>query len=132
MFRRAKDPRGETGTLNSVGWILMRLGEYEQGLNTCRQALDLSTRRGFRTLEAETWDSIGYAHHHLGNHDEALASYRKALHLHRQAGKSYYAADTLVHIGDPTRPPASRRTPARHGTARWRSSSTLTTPTQRA
>jgi tetratricopeptide (TPR) repeat protein len=100
MFRRAKDPRGETGTLNSVGWILMRLGEYEQGLNTCRQALDLSTRRGFRTLEAETWDSIGYAHHHLGNHDEALASYRKALHLHRQAGKSYYAADTLVHIGD--------------------------------
>jgi tetratricopeptide (TPR) repeat protein/transcriptional regulator with XRE-family HTH domain len=99
-FTALDDAVGQAGTLNSVGWMLMRLGDYQQGLDTCREALDLSMRRGFPALAAETWDSIGYAHHHLGNYEEALASYCQALDLHRQVGKSYYAADTLVHIGD--------------------------------
>jgi hypothetical protein len=30
LFRRADHKRGEAGTLNAAGWLLIQLGDYEQ------------------------------------------------------------------------------------------------------
>ncbi|WP_159026248.1 tetratricopeptide repeat protein, partial [Streptomyces stelliscabiei] len=63
--------RGRSATasaLNSVGWCHILLGQYEQALAPCREALALQRELGDDTNAAHSCDSIGHAHHHLGQY----------------------------------------------------------------
>ncbi len=86
--------------LNAVGWCHSLLGQHEQALDHCRQALALQERLGHDGGTADTWDSIGNALHHLGRYDEAVAAYRNALALYRRLDAPRYKAITLMHLGD--------------------------------
>ena len=50
--------------------------------------------------KAATLDTIGYAHHHLGQFAEAIDSYQQAVRLYGQLGDRYYAAISLINLGD--------------------------------
>ncbi|WP_245883540.1 AfsR/SARP family transcriptional regulator [Streptomyces hyaluromycini] len=87
--------------LGSVGWYHSRLGQNQQALDFCRQALPLHLEVGDVTNAAGTWDSIGHAHHHLGEFDEAVVSFRNSLSLHRKhGGTTWFIVDTLESLGD--------------------------------
>ena len=86
--------------LNGVGWIHAQLGDYEQALEFCEQALSMYRGRGDPLNEAATWDSMGYALLHLGRLDEAIGCLRTALRHHRGLRPGYYQTTMLVHLGD--------------------------------
>ncbi|MEV4229974.1 tetratricopeptide repeat protein, partial [Streptomyces bobili] len=90
----------QASALNAVGWSHSMLGDHEQALAHCTEALAVLEQLGDRVGQAATWDSIAYAHHHLGRHREALASYRNALAVFRDLGVPAEEAGTLTRIGD--------------------------------
>jgi tetratricopeptide (TPR) repeat protein len=83
-----------------TGWFHGLLGEYDQALAGCRQALSLSRELGLLTCEANTWDSLGYAHQRLGHYPQALSCYQRAITLFSSLGHRYHHAVALVHLGD--------------------------------
>ncbi|MGW7380991.1 BTAD domain-containing putative transcriptional regulator [Streptomyces sp. NPDC054794] len=93
--------RATAGALNALGWIHGLLGQHQEALDHCRQALALHEERGLGYGVWHIWNSIGSAHHHLGQYDEAVASFRKALAGYRQTGCLPIAeAGTLRRLGD--------------------------------
>ncbi|WP_331740278.1 tetratricopeptide repeat protein (plasmid) [Streptomyces sp. NBC_00015] len=97
------DRRGQRAiatALNAVGWCHTLLGQHQQALDYCRQALALQQELGHDAGTADTWDSIGHALHHLGQYDEAVAAYGNALALYRQLDAPRLRAITLMHLGD--------------------------------
>jgi tetratricopeptide (TPR) repeat protein len=76
------------------------LGQYEEAIGPCREALALLEELGNRARLAHTWDTVGCAHHHLGRYDEAVDCFRRALEYCRQNGNRRDEADVLTHLGD--------------------------------
>jgi tetratricopeptide (TPR) repeat protein len=74
------------------------LGEYQQALTACQQALTLFQEHNDHIGQAGTWDSLGYAHHHLGHHTHAFASYQHALDLYRNLGDRHGEADPTEYV----------------------------------
>ncbi|MFD7712938.1 BTAD domain-containing putative transcriptional regulator [Streptomyces sp. NPDC059786] len=102
--RGADDRRSRTAiasALNAVGWNHVLLGQHQQALDSCLQALALCQELGDNTNAALTWDSIGHAQHHLGQYEEAVSSFREALALYqRQGGLPWFTATSLMGLGD--------------------------------
>ncbi|MEV1069928.1 BTAD domain-containing putative transcriptional regulator [Streptomyces sp. NPDC050263] len=102
--RGADDSRGRmamAAALNAVGWYHTQLGQHQQALDPCRQALALCQELGYDYGAGDAWDSVAYALHHLGRYDEAVTSFRNALALYRQAGGDpLFEATVLKHLGD--------------------------------
>ena len=86
--------------LNGVGWMHALLGDYEQALEFCEQALSMYRGRGDPLNEAATWDSVGYALLHLGRLDEAITCLRTAVGVIEGLRTGYYETTMLVHLGD--------------------------------
>ncbi|MCW8103382.1 AfsR/SARP family transcriptional regulator [Streptomyces tauricus] len=109
LFRTSESPAGDDGrgrravasALNAVGWNHVLLGQHQQALEHCRQALALCQELGDNTNAAHTWDSIGHAHHHIGEYEEAVTAFRNALVLYRQLGGApWFVGGTLMRLGD--------------------------------
>jgi tetratricopeptide (TPR) repeat protein len=100
LYQAAGHRRGEGLALNLVGWYLARLGEYEQAIAPCQQALALLRTLDDNKGQANSWDSLGYANHHLGHHTQAITCYLHALDLFRELGDRYNEAATLTNLGD--------------------------------
>lgn len=102
--REGDDSRGRRTTataLNGVGWFHTLLGQPQQALDHCRQALVLCQELGYDSGAADTWDSIGFALHSLGRYDEAVVAYRDALAIYQQAGRNdWFVVGTLMRLGD--------------------------------
>jgi DNA-binding SARP family transcriptional activator/tetratricopeptide (TPR) repeat protein len=99
-FRAAGDRRGQALATNNIGWFLTLLGEHEQALPYCEQALTLDQEYGDEFNQAGSWDSLGLIHRHLGHFDEAVTCYERALELIERFGDQYHHALTLVGLGD--------------------------------
>ena len=76
------------------------MGDHEQALAHCRQALRLHQERKDSYGEASMWDSVGFALDHLGRHGEAGECYRRSLGLIRDVGDRMHEAVVLDHLGD--------------------------------
>ncbi|MEV0186424.1 BTAD domain-containing putative transcriptional regulator [Streptomyces sp. NPDC050625] len=99
--RATGDPGPRTAAaLNAVGWCHILLGQHQQALAHCQEALAIAEVHHRPYLAADIWDSIGLAHHHLGRHPDAVAGYEQALALYRQVGVPHAEADTLRRLGD--------------------------------
>ncbi|MGW6015589.1 AfsR/SARP family transcriptional regulator [Streptomyces sp. NPDC055210] len=92
--------RATAAALNSVGWCHTLMGQHQQALDCCRQALTLCQELGYESGTAETWDSIGYALHHLHEYEQAVTAYRNALDINRRQGFPWLIAGTLTRLGD--------------------------------
>ncbi|MGW7533570.1 BTAD domain-containing putative transcriptional regulator [Amycolatopsis sp. NPDC054798] len=91
---------GQAQALTAIGWSHARLGDYEQGLLRCREALPLLEEFDDSEGQAHTWDSLGYAHHHLGSYAQAATCFRRALEQCRVLGDRCLEADVLNRLGD--------------------------------
>jgi DNA-binding SARP family transcriptional activator/tetratricopeptide (TPR) repeat protein len=94
------NPSGKARALNAVGWDHAHLGNYEQALVYCQEALDMHRRLGSRTGEAATWDSLGYVHHRLADHARAVTCYQHAIDILDELGSRHPQATALVNLGD--------------------------------
>ena len=81
-------------------WYHALLGDHEQALACCEQAVTLQREIGNRNDLPSTLDSLGLAYHNLGRHGEAAASYQRAVDLYCESGDRFHEADTLIHLGD--------------------------------
>ncbi len=86
--------------LNDIGFCHAQLGNYQEAIAYCEQALAAIRELGERNWEAATWDSLGYIHDRLGHHDRAVAYYAQAIDLYRELPDRFNEADTLDHLGD--------------------------------
>ncbi|WP_053733707.1 tetratricopeptide repeat protein [Nocardia sp. NRRL S-836] len=93
-------PVGRAHALNQIGWYHTQLGQHEDALTCCRQAVALHRDHGDRHGEAAAHDSLGHALHGLGRHGEAVAAHRVAADLFHDVGDRYKEADTLGRLGD--------------------------------
>jgi tetratricopeptide (TPR) repeat protein len=73
-YRDARTHAARTLAMNNLGWCHARLGEYQQALDYCRQAISLQRQVGDRYCEALAWDSLGCTHYRLGRHAEASST----------------------------------------------------------
>ncbi|HEV2252153.1 MAG TPA: tetratricopeptide repeat protein [Streptosporangiaceae bacterium] len=76
------------------------LGDYQQTISYCQEALALHLEYGNYQGAADTWDSLGYAYHHLGRHAEAIDCYEHALDTYRRADDLLSETTALDHLGD--------------------------------
>jgi tetratricopeptide (TPR) repeat protein len=83
-----------------VGWFHAQLGDYQQALVCCQQALDQQREIDDHFGLTETYDSLGYVHRHLGHDKEAITCYQQAVNLCGELGDRYNEADSLVSLGD--------------------------------
>jgi hypothetical protein len=67
MFMAVGDRFQQASALNAAGWFHARLGDHQQALGRCEQALDLPQGLGSLRAAAGTWDSLGCIRHHLGD-----------------------------------------------------------------
>ncbi|WP_329264908.1 tetratricopeptide repeat protein [Streptomyces sp. NBC_01478] len=86
--------------LNVVGWFQTCLGQHQQALDHCQQAVTLFLELGDETGAAATWDSIGHAYHHLGQYEQAVTAFRNTLDLSRRGDLPLLTAGTLRRLGD--------------------------------
>jgi DNA-binding SARP family transcriptional activator/tetratricopeptide (TPR) repeat protein len=91
---------GLAAALNTVGWLEARLGNREQGLADCQQALALAEELDNRVVAAATWDSLGYVRHLLGQHEAAVSCYQRAADMYADLGAVWYRAEVLMNLGD--------------------------------
>jgi tetratricopeptide (TPR) repeat protein len=100
LYSAAGHRKERAKILNDIGYSHALLGNYQQAMTCCEQALAAIRELGERDWEAATWDSLGYIHHKLGNHPEAVTCYETSLHLCREVADRYNEAATIDHLGD--------------------------------
>ena len=89
----------ETRIVNDIGYLQILMGNSQQGLETCMQALDLSRNRGDRKNEARARSIIGEAYFDLGDLKKALLYEQTALKLAQDLAESQQQAQALLRTG---------------------------------
>ena len=131
---RASGNKARQARTNNVGWFRTLLGDYQQALGICREALAQCQELGSAYPEAVAWDNLGYTQHHLGNLSEAAQRYERSLALFPEIGDRYRQAVILDHLGDNSFAAGQLDEARMPGSRPWTSSMTFTarTPTVRA
>ncbi|MGW0872155.1 AfsR/SARP family transcriptional regulator [Streptomyces sp. NPDC002740] len=86
--------------LNTVGWYHAHLGQYEQALAHCQEALPLLEKGGDVMGFADTLLSIGYTHRLMDAYEPAASLYEEALPHLRATGATFNCATALDELGD--------------------------------
>ena len=76
------------------------MGNYQQALTCCEQALTIFGELNDRYGQAHAHDSLGYAFHRLGEHAQAITCYQQALTAFGEHGTRFAVAESLTHLGD--------------------------------
>ncbi|MEE6262477.1 AfsR/SARP family transcriptional regulator [Plantactinospora sonchi] len=101
LFEAAGDTVRAQRMLNSVGWLLARLGRYAEARTLCEQALAADRGEdGDPRGVAVTLDSLGFIAQRLGEHTVALEHYSEALGLIRELGMNYIEAEITERIAE--------------------------------
>jgi tetratricopeptide (TPR) repeat protein len=83
IFRDERDRKGEAWSLNNLGKVYRKVGQYEQAQQYLEQALSIRhevDRRG----EGRTLKNLGTIHEMLGHKQQAMAYYKEALSIARE------------------------------------------------
>ena len=80
-----------SGVLYSIGSNYSKLGEKQQALKFCHQALDLAREIDDKFAEASILNNIGGIHNHLGDKQRALEFCNQSLSISKKIeDKSIY------------------------------------------
>jgi CHAT domain-containing protein/Tfp pilus assembly protein PilF len=99
LTKTIRDPLLESDVRSDVGMAHARLGEFDQALSHCREALNLADRaRGVRET-AQALNCLGEVDYHRGNSQGALVYYRRAERLWSGLEDRRGRAETLLFLG---------------------------------
>lgn len=82
-LHRGRYPDGEASTLDTLGYVDHRTGNYQQAIRYYQQALVLCHELGDIYAAANYLDRLGHSHAALGQVDQARTAWRQALDLCR-------------------------------------------------
>jgi tetratricopeptide (TPR) repeat protein len=82
-----------------LAWVLERLGQFADGLEHARQALELFTALDHRAGIAHSMNAVGWCHAQLGAYDDALSWCESALRLTQELGERDGEAHTWDSLG---------------------------------
>ena len=68
-------------TLDSLGYIHHRLGDYRGAIDRYQWAIEISRDNGDRYHEASQLVHLGESHHAVANPDSARQAWQEALHI---------------------------------------------------
>jgi CHAT domain-containing protein len=88
----------EGNSLNNLGIIEMRFGNYKGAIARYQAALAVQQPLNNRGLDSAGWNNIGDVYAMQGNYTAALVNYEKSLELSRAAGKRNQIAATVSNI----------------------------------
>jgi len=88
----------EADCLNNVGCAHSDLGDHDQAIALCEQALTRSRELGNRPLEAAAHDSLGKINHRAGRYAVAVGYFKHSLEMHREMQDLYNEAVTLRNL----------------------------------
>ncbi|MFE9453582.1 BTAD domain-containing putative transcriptional regulator [Streptomyces sp. NPDC006739] len=95
--RRLGDPVLLSISLSNLAVGHWWLGDFQDGISTAREALELASADDRRT-EALCLDVLGLLHGALGNFDEARSHLAQGIALHRELGASRMEAEALINL----------------------------------
>lgn len=96
---KRKNPRRKVKTLNDMGMVCQKIGQYEQALGYYQRALEIAQERENCTSIAESFNNIGVVYQKLGQYQRVLEFYQQALTLQLEIGDRNGEASTLNNIG---------------------------------
>lgn len=97
--RQHGDRPGQAVTLNNLGVVYQRTGEFQRAVDHHRRALVLIQDLGDRPGQAQTLSNLGLAYERMGRYEQATGHLHQALALYRELGDRYGQADVLVNLG---------------------------------
>jgi DNA-binding SARP family transcriptional activator len=99
LYRACGDFAGQILALTAIGSCNAQLGDHEEALDACADALLLS--HTFESCSmAELWNTLGYAHHGLGHHSRSIDCHRQSLALAREKRDVNAETEALGRLGD--------------------------------
>lgn len=98
IFDRLGDAPDALKTVNIIGNIHRRMGDYSAAAARYRDVLAQSRAEGDRLMEASACNNLGNVCHSLGDEEEAARYYRQGLALFRELGETRYATMTLINL----------------------------------
>ncbi|MGH3712014.1 MAG: tetratricopeptide repeat protein [Micromonosporaceae bacterium] len=85
---------------NAIGWCHTLLGEHEEAIVHCHQALAELRDLGERVSMSDVLGSLGRAHSQLGRYRQAVDYYQQAIDWCHQHGDGRDQAVKLIDLGD--------------------------------
>jgi tetratricopeptide (TPR) repeat protein len=85
--------------LRVVGWSLTGLGQHDEAMACCQQAMGITARTGDRAIAARIKDTIGLICLNRGRYAQAIAYHLQSLGECREFGHRWAEADALAHLG---------------------------------
>lgn len=98
-FRETEDSHWEAATLNNLGRIYDRLGNYEEALQYYQQALAILQEIGNPADMGVTLNNIGVVYDNLQNYNQALDYYQQALVIFQDIENHEKVGKILNNIG---------------------------------
>ncbi len=99
-WQKAKNFGSLAFTLNNIGLVYQRQGQYDLALDTLRFGLEKARESGYRRAEACILISMAEVLRDLDLYDDALRVYHEGLELARQVMEAYYVAYATAGIGE--------------------------------
>jgi len=99
-WQKAKNFGALALTLNNIGLIYQRQGQYDLALDTLGLGLEKTRESGYRRAEACILISMAEVLRDLDLYDDALRLYHEGLELAREVMEAYYVAYATAGIGE--------------------------------
>lgn len=99
LFEKSRDERGVASTLDDLGKLAWRRGDYGSALDTMGRALTMRQRLGDRRSIALSLNNLGLVHHDTGEFRRAIELFEGALKIRREIGDLVGLSVTLNNLG---------------------------------
>ncbi len=97
--RRAGDRAAEATTLNALGGVHRRQGDYQQAAAHLEKALELFRQTADRAGQARALNNLGMIHHQQGRYQQAAELCWKSVNVFREIGDRFGEAKALDTLG---------------------------------
>ncbi|WP_216215659.1 AfsR/SARP family transcriptional regulator [Amycolatopsis aidingensis] len=101
--KRQRDRYAEAWMRNGLGGALRELRRYEEAIENCCRAREISSDIGDRRGESANLHNLGEAYHRVGRFSEALDCCQQALEIRREVGDEWGEAADLMLLGQVSR-----------------------------
>jgi DNA-binding SARP family transcriptional activator/tetratricopeptide (TPR) repeat protein len=95
LFREIGLVVGEAAASNALGWYYLRLGEHDEAIAHCDEALRLYEKSDDEFGKADVFDSLGYIYYCLDRYEESAENYHRSLEIYRSFDAYEEEAETL-------------------------------------
>jgi CHAT domain-containing protein/lipopolysaccharide biosynthesis regulator YciM len=99
LFKASGSRSGEANTLNGLGTVYLKIGQYPQAIDYFQQALKIARELGDRDQEGIILGNLGEFYNELGQYQKAIDYGKQALNIARQIKNRSMEGKSLHSLG---------------------------------